>query len=474
MKNKWFGIGLVTVVLLLAVGTSSAFAQTISPWTTGIDLQNLTDSPATYVIEFYDSAGAKQYTYTPATPMAARGGANVYLPSLADMPTGQFSAVVSSDQMLAAVASLNSYNASNPQFGGGDIYLGTAEPAATLTFPLVYRNHTTRHWYSQLVIQDASGAAQDVTLRLYNSGQTSVAYEKTVNIPAYASYAFNVEDAEYAAFGPFGGGVVTGAGPLAGMAFNLLKGRMNPAETNYLDTINSQYRAFTDAQLGQNVTAPLVYKNYNLWTTGINVVNNSATPTDVTVTYTSANPNVPGTWQETKSVGANSMEVFYTPSTAGLPDSFFGSATIASSAANIAVVIASQRYRPTGAEGVAYEGSLPGSATACVSLPVTHNRTTWKTGINILNLDGAENTLTLNYYSSAAGIPNAGPQTVTVPGNSPKTIYMPTDATTLVGFYGAVDIKGTGSFLVNVANSRNDATSHGVASNYVGINYVCP
>ena len=39
MKNKWFGIGLVTVVLLLAVGTSSAFAQTISPWTTGIDLQ---------------------------------------------------------------------------------------------------------------------------------------------------------------------------------------------------------------------------------------------------------------------------------------------------------------------------------------------------------------------------------------------------------------------------------------------------
>jgi len=168
------------------------------------------------------------------------------------------------------------------------------------------------------------------------------------------------------------------------------------------------------------------------------------------------------------------MEVFYTPSTAGLPDTFFGSATIHSDSANIAVVVASQRYRATGAEGVAYEGQVPTAATKCVSLPVSHNRATWKTGINLLNLGGSDNTVTLNYYSSATGIPNAGPQTITIPANSPKTVYMPSDSPTTVGFYGAVDIKGTQPLLVVAANSRNDVTSHGVASNYVGVNYTCP
>lgn len=473
MKRTLFGV--MAVLMMLSLVVLPASAQTISPWATGVDLQNLSDVEATYLIEFYRPDGTLAYTYTPANKLAARGSANVYIPNLASLPAGQYASVVSSDQLIAAVASINSYSAGNPEFGGGDIYLGTASPADTLIFPLAYRNHTTRKWYSSLHVQNASAAAQSVTLKLYNSGSSAVAVSKTVSIPANATFAFNLEDAEYAAFGPYGGAVVTGSAPLAGVAFSLTKGRMTNPATNYLDTMNTEYRAFTTAQLGRDVVAPLVYRNYNLWTTGINVVNNSATATQVTVTYTNANPAVSGgPWTETKTVVGNGMEVFYTPSTAGLPDGFFGSATIASASTDIAVVVASQRYRATGAEGVAYEGQVPSAATQCVSLPVSHNRTTWKTGINILNLGGAEGTFTLNYSSSAPGIPNAGPQTVTIAANSPKTIYMPTESPTALGFYGAVDIKGTQPFFVVAANSRNDATSHGVASNYVGINYTCP
>jgi hypothetical protein len=480
MQRKAFSISITITLVVLAFGAVGASAQSpvISPWTTGIDLQNLTDSQATFAVDFYNSTGTKVYTYTPASPLAARGGANIYVPNIPDtsLPAGQYSAIVSSDAMVAAVASLQSYSSSNPQFGGADIYLGTSEPAALLRFPLVYRNHTARHWYTTLVIQNASTSAQDVELKLFNSGSSTEAYTKQVNIPANASYSFDLQDAEYVAFGPFGSATVTGSAPLAGIAFNLLLGRMTDPNTNYLDTINSQYRGFVDSQLGTTVVAPLVYKNYNLWTTGINVVNTTGTSTDVTVTFRNANPAISGgPWTETKTVGANSMEVFYTPANAtGLPDGFYGSAELVSTVSPIAVVVASQRYRPTGAEGVAYEGSLPGSATACASLPVSHNRTTWKTGINILNMGGAEGTFTLNYYSSASGIPNAGPQTINIPANSPQTVYMPTQSPTQIGFYGAVDIKGTQPFLVNVANSRTDTTSHGVASNYVGVNYVCP
>ena len=473
MKRMLFGV--VVLLTLLSLVVLPASAQTISPWATGVDLQNLTDTATPYQLEFYKADGTLAYTFASTTNLAARGAANVYIPNLTSLPAGQYSVVVSSEMLVAAVASLNSYSASNPEFGGGDIYLGTANPANTLIFPLAYRNHTVRKWFSTLEVQNASDTAQNVTLNLYNSGSSAVAYSKTVSLPGNATYPFNLEDAEYAAFGPFGGAVVTGSAPLAGVAFSLTKGRMTNPSTNYLDTMNTQYRAFTADQLGKDVVAPLLYRNFNQWTTGINVVNNSAGPTQVTVTYVNANPAVSGgPWTETKTVGANGMEVFFTPSTPGLPDNFYGSATIHSDSANIAVVVASQRYRATGAEGVAYEGQIPTAATKCVSLPVSHNRTTWKTGINLLNLGGGDNTVTLNYYSSATGIPNAGPQTITIPANSPKTVYMPTDSPTTVGFYGAVDIKGTLPLLVVAANSRNDTTSHGVASNYVGVNYTCP
>jgi hypothetical protein len=107
-----------------------------------------------------------------------------------------------------------------------------------------------------------------------------------------------------------------------------------------------------------------------------------------------------------------------------------------------------------------------------VSLPVVHNRTTWKTGINIFNLGASAANVTINYASSNPAIGDAS-QTITVPAGEPLTVYMPTDGTTDLGFYGAADLKSTNGqpLLVNVANSRMDM---GVASNYVGMNYTCP
>ncbi|MBN1876807.1 MAG: hypothetical protein JXA33_21465, partial [Anaerolineae bacterium] len=224
-------------------------------------------------------------------------------------------------------------------------------------------------------------------------------------------------------------------------------------------------------QAGDEVILPLVYKNYNLWTTGVNLFNAGAVSTTVAITYTGT--NVAGTWTDSIVLGPNAMGIFYTPgNTTGLPDSWYGSAIVTSSDTDLYVVVASQRYRTTGAEGVAYEGSLRGEASACVSLPVVHNRTTWKTGINIMNLGGTAANVTINYASSAAGISDAT-QNIVVPANSPLTVYMPTDGTTGVGFYGAADVKSTNGqlLLINAAHSRAD---QGVGTNFVGINYTCP
>lgn len=449
---------LVTLAIGL-IGLGSASAQ--GAWNSGIDIQNLTGTAGTVTVQFYDSSGGDAGSLSDS--IAAWGSLNFYLPAESYPADGQYSAVVSSDVEVGVTASQANYD-----LGGADIYLGTPSPEDTLSFPLVYRNHTSGNWNTKLIIQNASGSEQTVTLNLYTAGETSPDETDTAAIPAYASHTFDISDSAYSDFGPYGSATVEGTAPLAGVADNL----RNPGQQ--VNVIESSYRAFGAAQQGQNIVTPLVYKNYNLWTSGINVFNKGSVQTTVTITYTNANSSISGgPWVDSLVLGANSMDVFYTPAnTTGLPDSFYGSAELSSSDTEVVVVVASQRYRSDGAQGVAYEGSLPGDATACVSLPVVHNRTTWKTGINIFNLGDSTANITINYASSAPGIDDAS-QDITIPPNSPLTVYMPTDGTTALGFYGAADVKSTNGqpLVVNAAHSRMD---RGVGSNFVGINYTCP
>jgi hypothetical protein len=457
MKN--LSILFLFTLLVGMFGVSGAIAQ--GTWNTGIDIQNLSGDSGTVTVEFYDAAGDSQGTLSDT--IDGWGSLNFYLPVESAPPSGgQYSAIVSSEVEVAATASQANYD-----FGGADIYLGTVLPENALSFPLVYRNHTSGNWNSKIIVQNTDNSAQDVTLKLFTAGETTADEEKTVNIPGYASYTFDISESEYADFGPYGSATVEGSAPLAAVADNF---REPGAQ---LDSIETSYRAFSSSQQGSEIVAPLVYKNYNLWTSGVNVFNKGGVQTTVTITYTSANPNVSGgPWVDTLTLAANAMDVFYTPSNSNLPDDFYGSAELSSSDTDIAVVVASQRYRSDGAQGVAYEGSLPSDASACVSLPVVHNRDTWKTGINILNMGNAEAQITINYASSAPGIADAN-QTITIAAGKPKTVYMPTDGTTDLGFYGAADVKSTNGqpLLINAAHSRMDK---GVGSNFVGINYTCP
>lgn len=457
MKKVLYSALLVSLLVGLC-GLSTVLAQ--GSWNTGIDVQNLSGTDGFLSLTFYDDAGVEVGTLDDA--IAGWGSLNYYLPAEDTIPDGQMSAVIASDVAVAATASIWNYD-----FGGADIYLGTLAPESVLSFPLVYRNHTSGNWNSKLTIQNASDTAQTVTLSLYTAGDSTADATDTATIQPYAFFTFDISLSDYAAFGPFGSAVVEGTAPLAGVADNL---RQTGVE---LTAIETTYRAFGGSQQGQEIITPLVYKNYNLWTTGINILNKGASATTVTITYYNANPAVVGgPWVDTLDLGAYAMGLFYTPANAALPNGFYGSAEISSSTTDVVVVAASQRYRADGAQGVAYEGSLPTEATACVSLPVVHNRTTWKTGINIFNLGAVDATVEINYASSNPLVSDAF-QTVIVPAGEPFTVYMPSDGTTDLGFYGAADLKSTNDqpLLVNAAHSRMDM---GVASNFVGLNYTCP
>ena len=446
------------VVLALLIGLLS-FATAFAATTTGIDVVNLSNSAGSVVVTFYAADGSSPGSVS--ENISAFGAVNFYIPNIPSttLPAGQYSAVVSSDVPVAATVGLTD----SPEKLGDD-YVGTSVPAAELSFPLIYRNYGS--YTSQLVIQNANNSAQTVNIEFFKQGVTTPAATDSANIQPMSYAVFDLAD--YAAFGnDFGGAVVTGSGPLAGTAIAIRDKGTGPAAKAELT-----YRAFTADQQGAEILLPLFYNNFNKFNSGINVVNRGAVATDVTVEYTSSNGVAGGPWTTApQTLQPGQMYTFYQP--AGLPSGVFGSAVVSSTAADVAVVVSSARVDGNGNNvAFAYEGAVSSAGSSCVALPVVHNRTSWKTGINILNLGASASSVTITYSSSNPATPDAT-KTYSVPANSPLTIYMPTDAATALGFYGGASLESTnGQPMLVLASSAN--TTAGIARNYVGVNYTCP
>lgn len=455
MKKKHLGFTIILALLL----TLASFANAAAAVNTGIDIVSLSNSTGTVTVEFFNADGTSAGTL-PADTISAFGSLNYYIPTTS-LASGQYSARVSSDVPIAATVGLTD---NTEQFG--DNYLGTDSPDMELTFPLIYRNFG--NWNSQIVIQNASSAAQTVNIDFFKNGSTAADASDSASIQPYSYAIFDLSDASYSGFGnDYGVAVVTGTDLLAGTAL-----AVRDPGTGAANKAQLIYRAFSTSQLGTEVVAPLFYKNFNGFATGINVVNTGAVATNVTVEFSSANGVAGGPWFATQNnILPGEGYTFYTPNVGGgMPDGVFGSAIISSSASNIAAVVSSSRFSGGSQQAFAYEAPLESSATGCVALPVVHNRTSWKTGINVLNLSASSASVTVNYSSSNPSTPDAS-KVYTVPAGEPFNIYMPSDLATQVEFFGGATMVSNQN-IIALASHANSAV--GIALNYMGVNYTCP
>lgn len=454
MKKRMMFVVVLTIIIGL-FGFTNASAAT----NTGIDIVNLSNSSGTVSVAFYDATGNSPGSVSET--ISAFGSVNFYIPNIPNttLPAGQYSAVVSADVPVAATVGLTD----SPERLGDD-YVGTSTPANVLSFPLIYRNYS--FYNSQLVVQNASQNSQTVTIEFFKQGSTTANASDTATIPAMSYKVFDM--ANYAAFGnDFGGAVVTGTAPLAGTAIANRDRGTGPAAKAQMT-----YRAFSAEQEGTEILLPLFYNGFNRFNSGINVVNRGNVATSVSVEYTSSNGVAGGPWTAgPQTLQPGEMFTFYRP--AGLPDGLFGSAVVTSTTADVAVVVSSARVDGNGNNvAFAYEGAVADAASSCVALPVVHNRTSWMTGINILNLGDQASTVKITYSSSNPATSDAE-KTYTVPANSPLTVYMPTDAATQLGFYGGASLESTnGQDMLVLASHAN--SNAGIARNYVGVNYTCP
>ena len=143
-------------------------------------------------------------------------------------------------------------------------------------------------------------------------------------------------------------------------------------------------------------------RNYQGWSTGLQVQNVGSAPTTAIVTYTRLNGT--GYVDRERAIAPGAAAVFYQPSNQQLPDNFMGVATVASGDGAPLLVLANI-MNPQSTAAMNYLAGGSGGPT--VALPyITRASDGWSTGILVYNPGGAPATARVTYYD-AGGTPVA-------------------------------------------------------------------
>jgi len=472
------------VIAALVLPTLSVSAQG-GTWNTGVNVQNLGSGDAHVRFKFYAPTGGDPvYIYPPITSdpllIPKDGVINVYVPGLADLPTGRYSAVVESDQPVAAVA--NNQDIADQM---GDSYLGSDPGANQLIAPLWFRNY--RNNTTKFYIQNASATAQNITIALSKAGQGTAAVTKTYeNVPAYSAQEVDLagDTAFNALEGFYGAATVQGASGDIAMVVTTNK-MVSGAVSNY----HTEYRGIRTTQASKNLVAPLVFCNYRGWATGINVANTEAVTATIVVTYTASSGYVPNPGMVrvgSITLGPYGAASIYLPDgpMSGLPGNplpagFYGGAELLSNT-NILAVVNDTYNSASGSYGSAYEAFSKTSATSQIAGPLVYRDYAGsETGINVQNVGNQPTTVTLVLTKAAESSPVdnnnnpvTGPWTLTqdVAAGAQVVFYLPSELAGVHKLYGAVALQSSGGVPI-VALMNTTRYGAGISSNYIGINH---
>ena len=187
--------------------------------------------------------------------------------------------------------------------------------------------------------------------------------------------------------------------------------------------------------VGTTLYAPTIVNNaYGGYTTGIGLLNEGTSATDVTITYRDA----AGTVVKTKTVpalAAHAYQALYSgDATLALPNGFAGTATISAAQPLGAVV---NEVGP-GGQFSSYDAVPAGSTTLYAPVALRNAFGGYNTGMGIVNTTGTAGTVTINYYDS---------------GGTPTTTTASIPAHGSLGVYQGTDIPADGSYTAKITST---------------------
>jgi hypothetical protein len=348
----------------------------------------------------------------------------VYVPSLSGVASGSYSAVVSCDQQVAAIANVSDTDS-------GASYGGITTPAATWYAPATYDNYYG--YYSNIVVQNTTASPINVTVDFFAAGGASpVDTQSATSVPAFASVSFEQQGRTNLANNVVYSARISATGNVAPVV-------------NFYGSGSGAQQFYSYNPFASGVTqmyAPVLFNNYYGFNTSLSVQNIGASSTTITVSY--------GTGQtQNATLSPNQSVEFYTPSVPGMPSGPAGitGATITSSGQPIVVLV---NESSSSNNAASYSGFSNGSTT--VRAPSLFRRFFgYNSSITCQNIGGAAATMTLTY--AGIGTPRTSPSIA--PGGTYE-FYQGNDALLSNGFSGAGTITSAQPIVCVVNQSQNE------------------
>lgn len=404
-------LAVVVALVLSSVGVLNA-ASTTKSLSTNYTLVNLGTSTANVVAQYLLDTGATWTAPADSTSfqIAPNGGQKIVRQYLDTMTpsSGRGSAVISSDQPLAAVVQIQA-RGQTPTNGA---YSGFNQTSDTFYVPLAMRRLATASGTgnTQIMVQNAGTSAINVSIQMVGAPGVFGNYTKNVtNLAPGATYYYDLDDESSANLpaGWYGAAVVSSSGNQLAVVSNLFSG------VHAVQTFN----AFRAAGAGTTWLAPLFTSRLANGLSTVVAFQNLSGSTIAAGAVTLActkDPASPGAGTlnvPNASSVPNNAAYYFNPVTdsTNFPSGWYGSCRLTSSSGNV-VAFVQMRQIGTDNNG-AYEAINAGGTDTKVLVPLVSKRLTngFATVANVQNLNNSTAAnATFTYVPSAEYIAGGG------------------------------------------------------------------
>jgi hypothetical protein len=431
---------------------------------TTIHVQNIASSPATVYVLYYDMNGHTEPTWTQTANILPGGAAPFDTNANAVLPPGfDGSAVIQSATPISAIVNRAGGSAAMPasddelrgaQAGasGGSFPAFANGTANTMTIPVVFGGY--RSYRTTISVQNTGVAPASYTVALYPTGVTTAVATITRLIAPMASARVRLSQADGVPADFIGTAVVSG-----------VAGATLVAASETLNEGNGMLMSYAGFAGGaSSVNTPLLFKNYNGWVSGAQVVNMSPGTVTVDATIYQRDSTVSFNLGQ-RTLLPNESFTYYLPALTELPDEFVGSGVFSASGP-VAVVV--QEINESRVAGMAYNGFGGGSPS--VSVPVIFKDwNAWDSGIQVQNLGESDAVVNVTYH--LPGGSTVLEAALIAAGNS-ETFYQPANPNLTAGTIGAALVTSNGGQpIVAIVNEVNYSAPGDGSMVYEGINY---
>lgn len=379
--KKLSTIAVFVLVAALILAVLPAAAQLGDTDVSSFTVQNVSGGTANVTVSFIAEDGT---VYTPTdlgsgitNPFSLVNGASqqVFVPNVpsAQLPSGRYAVMISSDAQVVAQAGLA--GTGSLRFTGS--YVGFNGGATTFYMPTVNFNYYG--WYSMLTVQNVGTAATDVTVTITCSDGT-IGTLTTTGLAKMASVTWPLKSVVPNGF--------SASTVCEGSAVIESTGEPIVAVNNNNKPLVGATNTFEGAASGSNTLyIPNLMKNYSGWNSALTIQKLTPGTTNVTVTYSDGDTNDTCTLTD----AAPSCKLIM-PSTHNI-DGRFSAVVTADSGEILAVAGSTKSSRgwSGGTSGVA-------NGSAEVAVPnVSKAYYGWNSAINCQNIGSVATTLNVSY-----------------------------------------------------------------------------